>query len=123
MPSDLLDDLNEEQHQFLLESGNLGNKRKSSEWTGANNWVSKGYTARCRKHICTGCGDSVLTLMGIFHTEENGLGARRSTALLNTNHQIPLDGPKNPVIIHEEKSRICPACLDLYGFSLPSNES
>jgi hypothetical protein len=117
-PNPFLDEIEEEHHRHLLEAGNLGPKRKSSEWTGENSWTSQGYLAVVIRSSCA-CGAYADNLAGVFHIEQTPSGARRQQALDTTKRiQIPLDGSWKVSSV-DRSVQICPACLSANGFSLP----
>jgi hypothetical protein len=106
----LLDELAEDFHALLLEKGNLPGSplRKSSLWTGENNWRITGQTAKVLQTACN-CGEVSSTLLGIFTEETNGTGARRLTRSLN-----PSLGGK--IEIEKTQSLHCAHCLSALNF-------
>lgn len=94
MVDNFLSEIEAEHHQHLLEAGNLNKPRKSSLWTGENNWESQGYVLRCQHLRCQHCQETTPLLLGAFHRESNGRGDSRETALDLRTLNIPQDTPR-----------------------------
>lgn len=108
--SDLADLIEADHHQRLLEAGNLGPKRKSSEWTGDTTFHSLGYIAKVDEQICRGCGTLSFRLLGVFHREANPRGDSRLSALDLRRLNIP-----TPIPTETQQSTVpaCVSCLPL----------
>lgn len=104
MPNALIDDLNAEQHNHLLEAGNL--KKARTPWRDDHSWKTLGFSARISRSTCD-CGAITETLIGIFREEETPSGAKRSVAVKHTE----IHGEHHPVITLTSSVPICPACL------------
>lgn len=108
--SDLADLIEEDHHTRLLESGNLGPRRRS-EWTGeTTTFHSLGYIAKIDEQICRGCGTISSRLLGVFHKEANPRGDSRLTALDLRTLNIP-----TPIPTETQQSTVpaCVSCLPL----------
>lgn len=117
MPSSLLEDILSEEHNQLLEKGNLNRPRRSSEWTGENNFLFSGYEARVHSYVCLCCGKKASHLEGIYLLETSPKAVKKT----RLNLRFPGLIPNSPRTLHRTETSVeyCPECISALGFPQP----
>lgn len=107
-----IEEIEEDFHRTLLETGNLVNLQKGShKWTGENCWLSEGFLAKIHRVKCR-CGGHTDFLTGIFHIESNAAKKASRLVAFRDGEVLPTPGDTpHPVEVSLQDVSVCPSCL------------